>query len=69
MDRREFRAMAAARRWRAVDADIVDQAGEGGIEARSSCEFVTVLADNHRGVDAVDREEPHWCAGCLHDSR
>ena len=72
MDRREFRAVAAARRWRAVDADIVDQAGEGGVEARSSCEFVTVLADNHRGVDesfqaadAVISSEidEGWCLG------
>eukprot|EP00965_Chrysotila_dentata_P141126 4664606-Pleurochrysis_carterae.AAC.1 len=50
------------------DTDIVDQVGEGGVEVRSECELLTVLAFHHPGllsqaaaaaaaVDADTREE------------
>eukprot|EP00965_Chrysotila_dentata_P046764 1552644-Pleurochrysis_carterae.AAC.1 len=32
------------------DADIVEQAGEGGVEARADCELITVLAFYHPGL-------------------
>eukprot|EP00965_Chrysotila_dentata_P045248 1503458-Pleurochrysis_carterae.AAC.1 len=33
-----------------ADADIVEQAGEGGVEVRSHCELLTVLAFHHPGL-------------------
>ena len=50
MDRAELRRVAAAMRWH--DRDIVDQAGEGGIEPRSSVALETVLAFHHAGLVA-----------------
>eukprot|EP00965_Chrysotila_dentata_P113117 3737108-Pleurochrysis_carterae.AAC.1 len=35
-------------RW--ADEDILGQAGEGGMEARSECELLTVLAFHHPGL-------------------
>eukprot|EP00965_Chrysotila_dentata_P247250 6207644-Pleurochrysis_carterae.AAC.1 len=32
------------------DRDIVEQAGEGGMEARADCELITVLAFHHPGL-------------------
>eukprot|EP00965_Chrysotila_dentata_P083788 2765789-Pleurochrysis_carterae.AAC.1 len=32
------------------DRDIIDQVGEGGVEARSECELLTVLAFHHPGL-------------------
>eukprot|EP00965_Chrysotila_dentata_P022297 737520-Pleurochrysis_carterae.AAC.1 len=37
------------------DRDIVEQAGEGGVEARADCELLTVLAFHHPGL--VDQAE------------
>eukprot|EP00965_Chrysotila_dentata_P077870 2568836-Pleurochrysis_carterae.AAC.1 len=48
LDRAALRAAAAELRW--PDTDIVAQAGEGGVEARSSCELLTVLAFHHPGL-------------------
>ena len=57
LDRAALRAAAHALAWH--DTDIVTQAGEGGIEARSNCELETVLAFHHQGlmaeVDAADK--------------
>ena len=50
MDRAAFRGLATEMDWRKVDADIVDQAGEGGIESRSHCPRFTRLDWHHRGV-------------------
>ena len=52
MDRAAFRTLADKLEWHAVDADILSQSGEGGVEARSSCEFVSVLAFHHKGLQA-----------------
>jgi hypothetical protein len=49
LDRAALRAMAAEIGWAEVDADILSQAGEGGIEMRSECDASTVLAGHHRG--------------------
>ena len=54
MDRAAFRATAAALGWGDVDPDILAQAGEGGIESRSACPFMTVMGGNHKGA----RENP-----------
>eukprot|EP00965_Chrysotila_dentata_P078929 2602584-Pleurochrysis_carterae.AAC.1 len=48
LDRDAFRAAAEALGW--SDRDIVDQAGEGGVEVRSDCELLTVLAFHHPGL-------------------
>jgi hypothetical protein len=50
MNRANFRAAGEATGWYDVDPDIMAQAGEGGIESRSSCPRVTILAWHHRGV-------------------
>ena len=53
IDRAALRRAAEKLGWH--DVDIVQQAGEGGIEARSACALDTVLAFHHRGLldDAV----------------
>ena len=52
IDRTALRRIAADLGWH--DQDIVDQAGEGGIEVRSYCALDTVLSFHHRGLcDAV----------------
>eukprot|EP00965_Chrysotila_dentata_P105566 3486478-Pleurochrysis_carterae.AAC.1 len=48
IDRGALRAAAAAMQW--ADTDIVEQAGEGGVEVRSCCELLTVLAFHHHGL-------------------
>ena len=50
MDRAAYRQLAEEIGWRDVDADIIDQAGEGGIESRSRCGFHTVLMFHHAGA-------------------
>ena len=61
-DRAAVRAAARELDWH--DDDIVAQAGEGGVEARSGCELTTVLAFHHQGahehaskVDAIVQAE------------
>ena len=49
LDRAALREMASDMEW--ADADIVAQAGEGGIETRSSCPLTTVLSWHHGGVE------------------
>ncbi len=51
IDRAALRAAADELGWRDVDADILDQMGEGGLEPRSACELETVLAWHHTGVN------------------
>ena len=48
LDRAALRAAAAELGW--ADTDIVSQAGEGGMEPRSECELLTVLAFHHPGL-------------------
>ena len=48
LNRVAFRAAAAALQWQ--DDDIVQQAGEGGVEPRSNCELLTVLTFHHAGL-------------------
>eukprot|EP00965_Chrysotila_dentata_P040947 1357292-Pleurochrysis_carterae.AAC.2 len=48
IDRGALRAAAATMQW--ADADIVEQVGEGGVEVRSGCELLTVLAFHHPGL-------------------
>lgn len=50
IDRAALREVAAELGWGEIDADIVAQMGEGGVEARSSCALETVLAWHHTGV-------------------
>lgn len=50
IDRAALRGVAAELGWDRVDADIVAQVGEGGVEARSECALETVLAWHHTGV-------------------
>ena len=50
IDRAALRAAAAELGWDDVDPDIVEQIGEGGVEARSACALETVLAWHHVGV-------------------
>jgi hypothetical protein len=50
LDRARLRAVAAVLGWGDVDADIVRQAGGGGIEAGSACELLTVLTFHHAGL-------------------
>eukprot|EP00965_Chrysotila_dentata_P060877 2017882-Pleurochrysis_carterae.AAC.1 len=51
IDRAALRAAAEKLRW--PDTDIVEQVGEGGVEARIGCELITVLTFNH--PDLVDQ--------------
>ena len=57
LDRAAVRRIADELRWH--DDDIVRQIGEGGVEARSECELITVLAFHHSSllaeVAAADR--------------
>eukprot|EP00965_Chrysotila_dentata_P106925 3532641-Pleurochrysis_carterae.AAC.1 len=48
IDRAALRAAAREMDW--PDRDIVEQAGEGGVEARANCELLTVLAFHHPGL-------------------
>eukprot|EP00965_Chrysotila_dentata_P076783 2534995-Pleurochrysis_carterae.AAC.1 len=48
LDRAALRAAAATMRW--ADADIVALAGEGGVEVRSECDLLTVLAFHQPGL-------------------
>ena len=50
MDRAAFRDLCDEEGWDEVDPDIVGQAGEGGIESRSTCPRYTILGWHHRGV-------------------
>ena len=50
IDRPAFRRVAANLGWDEIDADIVDQACEGGIEARADCELATVLTFHHESL-------------------
>ena len=50
MDRAAFRTAAAEIGH--GDRDIVNQAGEGGVEVRSACEHETILAFHHQGFVA-----------------
>ena len=50
IDRAAIRAAAEELGWDRVDADIIAQIGEGGVEARSACALETVLAWHHTGV-------------------
>ena len=50
IDRAALRRIAAELGWDKIDADIVAQMGEGGVEARSACALETVLAWHHTGV-------------------
>ena len=55
LDREVWRATAARHGWATIDADIVDQVGEGGCEARSGRPLVTRLVLHHRGLlDSFD---------------
>jgi hypothetical protein len=47
MDREAFRATARKHGWSRVDPDILAQAGEGGVEARTSMPWFTVLRLHH----------------------
>ena len=53
VDRAALRAGAEGLAWH--DHDIVDQAGEGGVEARSGCDLTTVLAFHHKGLCPLGR--------------
>ena len=48
IDRAALRDVAERLHW--ADHDIVGQAGEGGVETRSTCEKITVLAFHHVGL-------------------
>eukprot|EP00965_Chrysotila_dentata_P121354 4012245-Pleurochrysis_carterae.AAC.1 len=50
LDRAALRRAAEVLDWQ--DHDIVAQAGEGGVEVRSDCELLTVLAFHHPGLAA-----------------
>ena len=50
IDRAALRAAAAELGWEQIDADILAQIGEGGVEVRSDCALETVLAWHHTGV-------------------
>jgi len=51
ISRAAFARFAAAHDWHQVDPDIVEQVSGGGLEARSRCQQVTVLAFHSPGVD------------------
>ena len=55
LDRKAFRATAARHRWSLVDPDILSQAGEGGVEARTTMPWFTVLRLHHPGLYATPR--------------
>ena len=68
VDRAAFRRVAAELGWDRVDADIISQIGEGGVEARSTCALETVLAWHHTGVAdhpeaATAAVEKDWAEG------
>eukprot|EP00965_Chrysotila_dentata_P045256 1503730-Pleurochrysis_carterae.AAC.1 len=48
LDRAALRRAADAMAWH--DDDIVAQAGEGDVEARSDCQLLTVLTFHHPGL-------------------
>ena len=48
LDRAAVRCIADELAWR--DDDIIRQIGEGGVEARSECELITVLAFHHSSL-------------------
>ena len=48
IDRAALRRVAAAINW--PDPDIIGQAGEGGVETRSTCPLVIILSFHHRGL-------------------
>ena len=50
IDRRALREAAELLSWH--DAEIVETAGEGGVEVKSDCDLTTVLAMHHLGVAA-----------------
>ena len=50
VDRAAVRRIADELGWGEVDADIIAQVGEGGVEARSGCDMITVLAFHHPGL-------------------
>ena len=50
LDRRAYRALCVETGWYDIDPDICEQAGEGGIEIRSQCEWSTTLSFHHKGV-------------------
>jgi hypothetical protein len=50
LDRKAFRATAAKHSWSQVDPDILAQAGEGGVESRSTMSWFTVLRLHHPGL-------------------
>jgi hypothetical protein len=50
LDRTAFRATAATHGWARIDPDILAQAGEGGIESRSTMAWFTVLRLHHPGL-------------------
>ena len=51
IDRDALRRVASDLAWH--DGDIVDQAGEGGVEVRSHCALDTVLSFHHAGLKAA----------------
>ena len=50
LDREQLRAVADELDWDTVDADLIDQIGEGGVETRSECELITVLTFHHESL-------------------
>jgi hypothetical protein len=50
LDRTAFRATATRHGWGRVDPDILAQAGEGGVESRSTMAWFTVLRLHHPGL-------------------
>ena len=58
MDRAAFRTLCDEVEWRLVDADIVDQCGEGGVETRSHCPRYSYFGWHHGGIRA-NFEEAH----------
>ena len=50
IDRAALRLMAEEVEWYQIDPDILNQAAEGGLEARTSCPRYTLLAWHHNGV-------------------
>ena len=55
MDRAAFREMGEELGWYKIDPDIMAQAGEGGVESRSTCSYDTVIAFHHKGfVHEID---------------
>jgi hypothetical protein len=50
-DRAAIRRVADTLGWLGVDADLIQQIGEGGVETRSQCALTTVLAWHHQGFE------------------